>query len=377
MEEADWIAQIVAQPDDDAPRLVYADWLIQRGDPRGEFITVQCALARYEATDADVGDVAKLRSRERNLRRTHDQTWNAAAAEVAPSWALDYRRGFAEVVTRSYTGEFDALAALRVVEPLVRAIRVESRALLKLAIDFAEIELDDGWPDLAIAVTELAKPVHAGVRRLAFVKAAPEPATLQAMLELPQSFVELDLGFDGRLASKPTGFGPALAQRTSLETLTIRQLRHLDALGAKLATLPRLRSVTLENADIERKGLYALASIPALEALDVAENYSAFNLEGIDAARLIERAPHLRRLRLSKLGLGDKQAIAIARSSASARLTRLDLSRNGITDDGGLAIARSEHLRGLRRLNLNANRLSAETKAAVRAAFPAAEVQTR
>src|SRR5207237_10621860 len=30
-------------PDDDAPRLIYADWLQQRGDPRGEFIALQLA----------------------------------------------------------------------------------------------------------------------------------------------------------------------------------------------------------------------------------------------------------------------------------------------------------------------------------------------
>lgn len=34
---------IVAAPDDDAPALVYADWLIERGHPRGELITLQCA----------------------------------------------------------------------------------------------------------------------------------------------------------------------------------------------------------------------------------------------------------------------------------------------------------------------------------------------
>lgn len=34
---------IRANPDDDAPRLVYADLLSERGDPRGEFIALQCA----------------------------------------------------------------------------------------------------------------------------------------------------------------------------------------------------------------------------------------------------------------------------------------------------------------------------------------------
>jgi uncharacterized protein (TIGR02996 family) len=41
-----WTA-IRAHPDDDTPRLVYADWLQENGDePRAEFIRVQCALAK-------------------------------------------------------------------------------------------------------------------------------------------------------------------------------------------------------------------------------------------------------------------------------------------------------------------------------------------
>src|SRR5256885_1062335 len=47
----EFVAQIVAAPDDDRPRLVYADHLMERGDPQGELIAVQCALARHDATD--------------------------------------------------------------------------------------------------------------------------------------------------------------------------------------------------------------------------------------------------------------------------------------------------------------------------------------
>ena len=43
---------IRAAPDDDAPRLVYADWLEENGDPmRAEFIRVQCTRARLPADD--------------------------------------------------------------------------------------------------------------------------------------------------------------------------------------------------------------------------------------------------------------------------------------------------------------------------------------
>ncbi len=36
----------IEEPDDDAPRLVYADWLTDNGDPeRADFIRAQCRLA--------------------------------------------------------------------------------------------------------------------------------------------------------------------------------------------------------------------------------------------------------------------------------------------------------------------------------------------
>lgn len=45
-DEAAFLQAILAAPDDDAPRLVYADWLEERTDPKGEFIRLQCAHAR-------------------------------------------------------------------------------------------------------------------------------------------------------------------------------------------------------------------------------------------------------------------------------------------------------------------------------------------
>ena len=49
------LQDIIEQPDDDTPRLVYADWLDEYGDSadrdRAEFIRTQIALAREPAQD--------------------------------------------------------------------------------------------------------------------------------------------------------------------------------------------------------------------------------------------------------------------------------------------------------------------------------------
>src|SRR5438552_114024 len=74
MEEAAFLRLIAAAPDDDAPRLIYADWLEERGDPRGSFIRVQCALARLAADDPRRGDLEGV---ERHLLAAYAATGRA------------------------------------------------------------------------------------------------------------------------------------------------------------------------------------------------------------------------------------------------------------------------------------------------------------
>jgi uncharacterized protein (TIGR02996 family) len=48
------LSAIIAHPDEDTPRLAYADWLDERGDPtRAEFIRVQCRLADLSPAHPD------------------------------------------------------------------------------------------------------------------------------------------------------------------------------------------------------------------------------------------------------------------------------------------------------------------------------------
>lgn len=55
------LAGLLAQPDDDTPRLIYADWLEENGDPdRGEFIRVEIELAR---TPPGTGEAERRRCR--------------------------------------------------------------------------------------------------------------------------------------------------------------------------------------------------------------------------------------------------------------------------------------------------------------------------
>src|SRR4029078_6739128 len=76
-------------PDDDAPRLVYADWLEERGDPRGTFVRVQCALARLPA---DHPRRRELEQVEDSLFQSHGAAWaHGVAGRVS---GFKFHRGF-------------------------------------------------------------------------------------------------------------------------------------------------------------------------------------------------------------------------------------------------------------------------------------------
>src|SRR5436305_326439 len=89
------LAAVCAHPDDDTPRLVYADWLEEQGKPeRAELIRVQCELAQIEGDDPRRPD---LEMRAGSLLLAHGLAW----VKEVPAWArkhVDFRRGFEDGV---------------------------------------------------------------------------------------------------------------------------------------------------------------------------------------------------------------------------------------------------------------------------------------
>jgi uncharacterized protein (TIGR02996 family) len=97
------LAGVLAAPHDDAPRLVLADWLTEQGDPRGEFIQVQCALGRalFGAEGKWVLGGRKalpfetreqLEAREQELLQAYEKQWIAPIRKVVRQWG--FKRGF-------------------------------------------------------------------------------------------------------------------------------------------------------------------------------------------------------------------------------------------------------------------------------------------
>jgi uncharacterized protein (TIGR02996 family) len=104
-----FLQTILAAPQEDSPRLQYANWLEGCGNPLGEFIRLQCALARMPQRDYE--------RRAQELLAEHRDQWSRALEEHV-GW-LSFHRGFIEEISptdrqliRHATQLFDASPVL-------------------------------------------------------------------------------------------------------------------------------------------------------------------------------------------------------------------------------------------------------------------------
>lgn len=81
---ADLLAAVRASPEDDEPRSVYADWLLERGDPQGERIALQLARGRG----------GQATPREMDLIAAFGREWLGPLDPILRKDGLRYERGF-------------------------------------------------------------------------------------------------------------------------------------------------------------------------------------------------------------------------------------------------------------------------------------------
>jgi uncharacterized protein (TIGR02996 family) len=99
-EQAALLKAVCDAPDDDAPRLAYADWCDKRGDPRGEFIRLQIEAARPNISPESKRrwDVGRQLD---HLLTAYEETWLAPLRHYpifpdhfSPGSAPEFHRGF-------------------------------------------------------------------------------------------------------------------------------------------------------------------------------------------------------------------------------------------------------------------------------------------
>jgi uncharacterized protein (TIGR02996 family) len=97
-QEDAFLLDILENHEDDTPRRVFADWLLDLPDAvsaaRGEFIHVQCDLARIPAGTPRPDHLVQ---RERELLDMHSREWGSLFQRLGCT-CWEYRRGFVEGV---------------------------------------------------------------------------------------------------------------------------------------------------------------------------------------------------------------------------------------------------------------------------------------
>jgi uncharacterized protein (TIGR02996 family) len=93
-----FLQDILDNREDDTPRRIFADWLLDHHDPvcvaRGELIHLQCDLARLPAESERRGG---LLQRERQLLEAHAREWGSPFGRLGCT-CWEFRRGFVEGV---------------------------------------------------------------------------------------------------------------------------------------------------------------------------------------------------------------------------------------------------------------------------------------
>jgi uncharacterized protein (TIGR02996 family) len=369
---------ILDDPDDDGRRLVYADWLEERGDvARAEFIRVQVELAALPAYDPRW---AERRRREQALLRQHGPTWRREVQSWARPGAV-FRRGFVAEV-RASLAEF-----LRGAGGLFR--RAPVRAATFLNVSPERLGALAASPVLAELTGLRVASVTVAVPALLALVGSPHVAGLRRL--------RLHLTDDQPEVARALAAATHLAR---LEHLRLDGWGHFgDAGAAALAGSPHLAGLAtlrLNNNAIGEAGVRALLTSPFLTALTTL-GLTAQQLHPRAAAALAEGLPRLRLreldlshnrelgpggalalaawggladltvLRLAECGIGADGARALACCARLTELRQLVLSKNQVGDEGALALARSPYLGQLAVLNLWGNPLGIDAVEALAA----------
>jgi uncharacterized protein (TIGR02996 family) len=238
------LAAILDSPDDDLPRLIYADWLEESGRPfRAEFIRLQLDLARLPGDDRRRPE---LEQRERALLRKHERAWLGPLRAWLGGW--QFRRGLVEAVTLK-----------------ARTLLKQAGTLFRLApVRHAEVRHADGFGHALAECPLLSRLTSLRVRGFHAADAAHLIAS--AHLDNLTSLGLAEAGLQDR-GVEALATSPLLAQLAELD-LTCNSL-HDEGIVA-LAESPnasRLESLDLSRNDIGEAGAVALAQSVGLAGL--------------------------------------------------------------------------------------------------------------
>src|SRR5262245_37010710 len=277
MDDQAFLRTILDRPDDDNPRLVYADWLQENGDPdRAEFIRAQIGLDR--AADDDP-DRAELTGRAEALLARKGRGWLRPLQELVVSAEFGFTRGFVEdarLSSAQFLVHGERLFALTPLRRLTLSDMGPGLGMMPHSPLLARLEgLDLGgcWQGDAVVTALGASPHLGGLASLGLSRIGLGPAGAEALAR----FTGLN-GLRSLTLSSNSGIGDAAARAL-----------------AGSAFLPGLSEIGLGSAGLTDEGLRVLLGRLGrgqLTRLDL--SYS--NL-GVAGARRLAESPALTGLR--------------------------------------------------------------------------------
>lgn len=312
-------AIVLAQPDSLERRAVYADLLQERGDPRGELISVQLML---EGLEPDDSRRVPLAEREVILRARLEQAWRDRFQDHIIH--LEYRRGFVERAVLHASALFNGVEALLDTEP---------------------------------------------VRELRLIDLAPEDVPRLVLAPWLSRLTALELHHLNRRDRRRALNGDDVVRL--LDTDQLRGLQRLDFTGHMLddtglmmfahnvpPSVPRLIELTIAHDALTPVGVGVLVEHQWFQRL------GSLNLDGnhlgMGGAALVANAASPLRMRNLDLGsnlLGDEGARVLAGSPRLQGLHALGLYANHIGPYGARALLDSPFLSQVKRFNLGGNRI--------------------
>lgn len=317
-----FLSAIVANPEDDTPRLVFADWLDEQG---GEEDKAHAALIRAQCR-------AELLPPNSTARRTLEREAKAILKQYGDRWAKPlkdagvvkgwtFRRGFLDGVTMSATAfamnakkVFDAAPTVRTAHFADASNEVGRLARCEYLSRLAAVDLSYmcacGYCPIQNDLRALFGSKH--VRNLTRLCVAGDRMDAEGMKRLVKS--------------------AALARLTSLDAsqnpLGIGGISELD----RSKNLKQLQSLNLSNTELGDAGLKRLAELTNL--------------------------PALRHLDLSHNDIGPEGLKSFLTSPLFAQLTSLGLAGNVFMDAGAKLLAAVPEGANLRRLDVRYMRIT-------------------
>jgi uncharacterized protein (TIGR02996 family) len=364
MENSALLDEIYANPRDDNPRLIYADWLMDQGDPRGEFISLQCQRNRLESTDPAF---RRMRKRELELLKQAKGAWVGPIQQMVDRF--EFKRGFVSWVRMSlqkfikHADELFRAAPLGELELRLGNRRTKDLAKCHQLINITSLRLnkcrmeDKGLEPLTecpyLQNLEELKLTRSGLTD----NGARQLANCQHLAKLQT----LDL-YSNRIGAAGADAIANSEVLSELNTLSLASNWIGDAGLSSIAnskTLTKLQKLELYGVDYGIKGAVALLAsrrLTSLSNLSLDRGWDQRSLR-VPLARAIAESMQLKlnSLDIGRQEIGNEGLQLIVESKRVSSINSLNLWSNSIDNDGAKLLARSPFLEQLTHLNLSQN----------------------